>query len=113
MTSSNKKSNQPSSKSASGGTQETPQNDYKATNTTITPPAPKQQQGTSRSGGQATNKPVETVYSVSDLVAASRSRFKVPPEVVQVAFKMAKKEKATMTEAFEIIKAFMERKVTK
>ena len=52
-----------------------------------------------------------TEYSANDLANAAREQFKVPPEVVKVALKLAGKEKATAEETRQIVKEFMERKV--
>jgi hypothetical protein len=62
------------------------------------------------------NKPektaaAEVMYSAADLSNAARSRFGVQPEVVQAALKAAGKTKASASEAEDIIKKFMERKV--
>jgi len=56
-------------------------------------------------------KTVEIMYSVSDLMAAARKRFKVSPDIVYAALKIAKKDKATIYEAEQIIKKFTERKI--
>jgi len=61
----------------------------------------------------ATKKPAETTYSAADLAGAARTRFNVPPEVMQVALKLAKKDKATLAEAEQLVKEFMGRKVKK
>ena len=61
----------------------------------------------------AATKPAETQYSAADLAAAARTRFNVPPDVVRVALKLAGKDKATLTEAEGLVKAFMGRKVKK
>jgi len=53
----------------------------------------------------------ETVYGVSELSAAARTRFSVPPELVMTAMKLAGKDKATIAEAERLIKEFKERKV--
>jgi hypothetical protein len=53
----------------------------------------------------------EVKYGASELANAARARFKVPPEVVQVALKLAKKQEATLEETKKIVKEFMERKV--
>ena len=60
---------------------------------------------------QAKNKAAENVYSAAELAGAARRRFKVPPEVVSAALKVADKERATFEEAHSIVKAFLERKV--
>lgn len=62
-------------------------------------------------GAQPVSKAAESVYSVTDLAGAARTRFKVPPEVVTAALKMASKNRATPAEAQRIIKDFMKREV--
>ena len=61
----------------------------------------------------AKKPPSDSVYSAAELANAARARFKVPPEVVQVALKLAGKKEATLQETQKIVKEFMERKVTK
>lgn len=56
------------------------------------------------------NKPVYR-YSVDELARASEVRFGVKPEVVKAAFRLIGIERATMDDAAEIIKNFLERKV--
>jgi len=60
-----------------------------------------------------TKKPekAEIKYGAAELASAARARFKVPPEVVQAALKLAGKQEATLEETTKIIKDFMERKV--
>ena len=53
----------------------------------------------------------EPEYSAADLASAARARFGVPPEVVHTALKVEGKDKATLSEAKRIVKAFLERKV--
>lgn len=53
----------------------------------------------------------ENEYTVSDLAGAARTRFEVPPEVVQAALKEAGKTSATQEDAEEIIKQFLNRGV--
>jgi len=53
----------------------------------------------------------EIKYGAAELANAARARFKVPPEVVQAALKLAGKETATLEETKKIVKEFMERKV--
>ena len=60
---------------------------------------------------QPAKAPAESKYSAADLASAARARFGVPPEVVQAALKVAQVEKATISEAKKIVKAFMGRKV--
>jgi len=56
-------------------------------------------------------QPAESMYSAADLAAAAYERFGVAPEVVTVAMKEAKKDSATPTEAEQIVKKFLGRKV--
>lgn len=53
----------------------------------------------------------ETKYSVSDFAKQARTMFDTTPEVVTVAFKAAKKNTATIEEAKEIVKEFLEKEV--
>jgi hypothetical protein len=59
----------------------------------------------------AKKPPTDSAYSAAELANAARVRFKVPPEVVQVALKLAGKTEATLEETQKILKEFMERKV--
>ena len=74
--------------------------------------AAKPQDGQRRGPQEATNR-TETLYSAGDLAAAARARFGVPPEAARAALKLAGKERATLAEAQQLIKGFMERKVKK
>ena len=94
-------------------TQETPQEATQAPGGTNTPEPHATPQGGQRGGPQKGKTPAESVYSAKDLTNAARSRFGVPPEVVGVALKLAGKKKATYSETQELVKAFMERKVSR
>jgi hypothetical protein len=63
------------------------------------------------SGKQQKAAPAETTYSAADLANAARARFGVPPEIVTAALRLAGKQRATLTEARQIVTAFMERTV--
>jgi len=64
-----------------------------------------------KGGKEGTRERTEVAYSAADLAAAALKRFKTSPEIVQAALKLAKKDKATIPEAEEIIKNFKERKI--
>lgn len=53
----------------------------------------------------------ETKYSVSDFAKQARAIFDTTPEVVTVALRTAGKTTATVEEAKEIIKNFLEKEV--
>ena len=53
----------------------------------------------------------ETRYSVKDFAKNARKVFGVPPEAVTVALRSAGKEQATIPEAYDIVKAFLEKEV--
>lgn len=53
----------------------------------------------------------ESVYTAAELAAAAQSVFKVMPECVTAALMRAGKDKATISEAKEIVKKFMEKEV--
>jgi hypothetical protein len=53
----------------------------------------------------------ETLYTAAELANAGRAKFGAPPEAVLTALKTAGKDKATLSEALEIVKKFMERPV--
>jgi hypothetical protein len=91
--------------------QNTSENEPNNTNNTNPPPTPEKSKKATQGHKTEAIKPVESKYSVNDLMAVSRKRFKVPPEVVYAAFKVAKKDKATISEAIEIINKFKERKI--
>lgn len=53
----------------------------------------------------------ESVYSITELLAAGDKIFGVPRECIMAAFKMEKKERMSVSEAKAVVKKFMERKV--
>lgn len=54
---------------------------------------------------------MESKYSAAELAHAARVRFAAAPEVVTAALKFAGKESATLAEAQQAVKKFLERKV--
>lgn len=50
-------------------------------------------------------------YKVSELAAQARQIFGTTPEVVTVALRVASKEAATVEEAKETVRAFLDREV--
>jgi len=56
-------------------------------------------------------QPQEAMYSVDELMAASRLRFGVAPEVVGAAMKFYEVPKATQAEAKKLIEKFKKREV--
>ena len=52
-----------------------------------------------------------STYSVEELAENARSIFGKPPEVVTTALKMAGKKTATLDDAKEIVKKFLEKEV--
>ena len=52
-----------------------------------------------------------SAYGAAELAANARQLFDKPPEVVKAALKTAGKDKATLDEAKETVKKFLEREV--
>ena len=57
------------------------------------------------------NRPVESEYKVSELAENAKNLFGMRPECVTAALKAADKATCTVSEARDIVKAFMEREV--
>lgn len=53
----------------------------------------------------------EPVYSIEELIMAAEATFKVKPEVVAAAMKLAGLKEATKDQAAAIIKKFIEKEV--
>ena len=57
------------------------------------------------------NRPVESEYKVSELAENAKNLFGTRPECVTAALKAAEKVTCTVSEAKDIVKAFLEKEV--
>ena len=53
----------------------------------------------------------ESLYTAEELAKSARTRFRCAPEVVRAALKTANKDRASLSQATQIVKNFLERKV--
>lgn len=53
----------------------------------------------------------ECTYSVEELAQAARAQFGVRPEVVRAVLRLARLKRATVSQAKQLIKLFLERQV--
>jgi len=56
-------------------------------------------------------KPAVVTYSIQELMSVAHAKFGVEPEVVGAAMKMARKDKATVSDAKVIIDKFLKQGV--